>query len=158
MLGSEDNSTPRLLDLLLSKLGEELGLDDKGVGRGVTFAEDLEEAILSNIEQGGLALSCALCRFRQEREEAVHVDDGTVELVHGLMEVAHAYLAEVARMVLVEEDAVMMHASCVSSASRMLPVLAYPSMAGAHMAPLLPVLLEASRHDALPPPERRETL
>ncbi|GFY99200.1 ribosomal protein L18e/L15 superfamily protein [Actinidia rufa] len=45
-------------------------------------------------------------------------------------------------MVLIEEDPVVVHPSNVSTASRVLPVLADAAVAGFHMAPLLPVLPE----------------
>ncbi|KAK3005582.1 hypothetical protein RJ639_017267 [Escallonia herrerae] len=47
--------------------------------------------------------------LRDQGPEVFDVDDGAVELVAEAVEVAHADLAEVARMVLVEEDAVMAH-------------------------------------------------
>ena len=62
------------------------------------------------------------------------------------MEVSHTDLAEEPRMVLIEEDPVVVHASGVTTTTRVLPVLADSSMAGADVASLLPVLLESGRH------------
>jgi len=62
------------------------------------------------------------------------------------VEVTHADLAEVTRMVLVEEDAVVVHATGVTATSRVLPVLADTAVPGGHVAALLAVLLEARRH------------
>lgn len=62
------------------------------------------------------------------------------------MEVAHTDLSEVTRVVLVEQDAVVVHASGVAAATGVLPVLPDASVSGAHVPPLLPVLLEAGRH------------
>jgi len=65
------------------------------------------------------------------------------------VEVAHADLAEVARMVLVEEDAVVVHATGVTATSRVLPVLADTAVPGGYVAALLAVLLETRRHRRL---------
>ncbi|KAK2991007.1 hypothetical protein RJ640_005489 [Escallonia rubra] len=54
--------------------------------------------------------------------EVFDVDDGAVEHVAEAVEVAHADLAEVARMVFVEEDAVMVHTTGVSPPVGMLQI------------------------------------
>ena len=69
-----------------------------------------------------------------------------MELVHGFVEVTHTDLSEVARVILVEQDAMVMETSCVTTASGMLPVFSNPAMASAHVASLLPVLLQSGRH------------
>jgi hypothetical protein len=69
-----------------------------------------------------------------------------VEFVAELVEVAHTDLTEVTRMVFVEEDPVVVHASCISATSRVLPVLSNTTMTSAHVTSLLPVLLEAGCH------------
>lgn len=69
-----------------------------------------------------------------------------MELVAELVEVAHTDLTEVSRMVLVEEDAVVVHASGITTTTRMLAVLSDTTVTGADVAPLLPVLLEPGRH------------
>ena len=58
-----------------------------------------------------------------EGPEAVDVDGGAVELVAGMVEVAHADLAEVPRTVVVVEHTVVVHASGTIAASRILSVL-----------------------------------
>lgn len=62
------------------------------------------------------------------------------------MEVPHSHLPEEARMVLVEQDPVVMHATGVSPAAGVLTVLSDTAMTGAHVAALLAVLLESGRH------------
>lgn len=52
-------------------------------------------------------------------------------------------------MVLVEQDAVVVHASGISTASGMLAVLADTAVPGADVASLLAVLLESGRHLSL---------
>jgi len=69
-------------------------------------------------------------------------------LIHALVEVPHTHLAEVSRMVLVEQDPVMMHTTRVSPSSRMLPVFAHTTMAGRDMAPFLAVLFQPGSHGA----------
>lgn len=62
------------------------------------------------------------------------------------MEVPHTDLTEVTRVVLVEEDAVVVLATSVTAASGVLSVLANTTMAGLHVAPLLPVAVQSGRH------------
>jgi len=62
------------------------------------------------------------------------------------VEVPHTDFAEVPRVVLVEEDTVVVHTSGVTSTSGMLAVFSDTTMAGADVASLLPVLLEPRRH------------
>jgi hypothetical protein len=49
-------------------------------------------------------------------------------------------------MVLVHQDPVMVLTTGVTSATRMLPVLADTAVTGGHVSPLLSVLVGASRH------------
>ena len=58
-----------------------------------------------------------------EGPEAVGVDGGAVELVAGMVEVAHADLAEVPRMVVVVEHTMVVHTSGAIAASGVLSVL-----------------------------------
>lgn len=69
-----------------------------------------------------------------------------MKLVAEAMEISHPDLTEVSGMVLVEKDAVVVHASGVPAPAGMLSVLPYAAVPGTHVAALLPVLLESSRH------------
>lgn len=69
-----------------------------------------------------------------------------MEFVAEFVKVTHSDFAEVTRVILVEEDAVVVHSSGVSSASRVLSVFADSAVAGAYVAALLPVFLEAGCH------------
>ena len=80
-----------------------------------------------------------------EAPHFVEVDGGAVELVLRLVEVPHTHLAEVARVILVEVDAVVVLASGITSTTWMLAVLTHSTVPGAHVAALLAVLLQ-SRH------------
>lgn len=154
LLSSENNGPTGLLDLLLGDLGDEFGLDDDGlVLRQDSLSEYFKEAKLGDVDQrhtvlGGLVLGL----LRYKRPELVDVDDWAVELVAQLVEISHADLAEVPRMVLVKEDAVVVHTSGVSPTSRMLPVLTDTAVTSTHMPALLPVLLETGRHALAPLP------
>lgn len=149
--GGEDHSSPILFDLLLGILRHELSLDDKGLRwRQHPLAKNLEVPKLGNVDDWSGAIRSLRGRgldvLRYERPKAVDVDDGAVELITKAMEVTHANFAKVPGMVLVKEDPVMVHTTCVTAAAWMLPVLPNASMAGAHVPSLLPVLLKAGRH------------
>jgi len=73
--------------------------------------------------------------------ELVQVDLGPELVLATQMEVPHAHLAEVTRMVFVEVDAVMVHATSVTATSGMLAVLADTAVTVAHMTTQLPGLL-----------------
>ncbi|KAK2989739.1 hypothetical protein RJ640_030232 [Escallonia rubra] len=148
-LSCEQNSATGLLDLLLGSLRNQLGLNNDGLGRVHNpLAQHLEVAQLGHVQHGcGAAAGCLLPDLlRDHGPEAFDVDDGAVELVAEAVEVAHADLAEVARMVLVEEDAVVVHTTGVSPPARMLAVLPDTAVPCGDVAALLPVLLEAGRH------------
>jgi len=147
-LGCKYNSTTSLFNLLLSNLWNKLGLDNNGLlVRQNPLAKYLEVTELSNINHGHSILGCLVFDILGDHgPELVDVDDGTVELVAELVEVTHTNLTEVTRMVFVEEDPVVVHASCISTTSGMLPVLSNPTMTCAHVTSLLPILLEACSH------------
>jgi len=69
-----------------------------------------------------------------------------VEFVAEFVKITHTNFAEVTRVILVEENAVVVHSSGVSSASRVFAVFADSAVAGTYVAALLPVFLEASCH------------
>lgn len=144
----ENNGAASLFDLLLSDLGNKLGLDDKRlVLRQNPFTQNLKVTELGDIEQGclvGGGLVFGL--LGEEGPQLVDVDDRIVEFVAKFVEVAHAYLPEETRMVLVEEDTVVMHATGVTATSGMLAVLSDTAVSGADVTSLLPVLLEPGRH------------
>lgn len=62
-----------------------------------------------------------------------------------LAEVPHAHLPEIPRMVLVEQDPVVVETTGVTATGRMLAVLADTAMAGGHMPPLFAVLVQTGR-------------
>jgi hypothetical protein len=64
----------------------------------------------------------------------VKIDDGLPELVLRLVEVPHADLSEVTRMVLVDVRSVMMLSTSHTTTTWMLPVLAYATVTSRDMA------------------------
>lgn len=62
------------------------------------------------------------------------------------MKVPHPYLPEEPRVVLVEEDPVVVHAAGISPAAGVLAVLSNTAVAGADVAALLAVLLKSGCH------------
>jgi hypothetical protein len=64
----------------------------------------------------------------------VKIDDGLPELVLRLVEVTHADLSEVTRMVLVDVRSVMMLSTSHTATTGMLPVLAYATVTSRDMA------------------------
>ena len=139
-----------ILDLLLSQLGKEASLDNDRLGWQLTLAQHLVDAMLCDIDDGCLLalVRCLLTRFlANERPQLVEVDDGAMVLVLVQVEVPHANLAKVARVVLVEQNAMMMLATSITTTRRMLSMLANTAMTGGDVPPLLAVRAEAGRHD-----------
>lgn len=76
-----------------------------------------------------------------QRPQFVQINFGPELVLATQMEVPHANLAEITRMVFVEVDAVMVHATSVTATSRMLAVLADTAVTVADMTTKLPGLL-----------------
>merc|ERR1712244_25600 len=120
----------------LGRLAEELGLDDDRLLGQVALAQHLVVPSPDDVDDGRLVcdLLVLLARLvRDERPQGVHVDGGAEELVLRLVEVPHANLSKVTRMVFVKVDSVVVHASSVTTATRVLPVLANATMSMADM-------------------------
>lgn len=114
-----------------------------------TLTQNLKVTKLGNINQRSRILGSPGLVFnilRDQRPELVDVDDGTVKLVAKFVEVTHTDLSEITRMVFVEKDSVVVHASSITATSGVLPVLADTTMPCAYVPSLLPVLLQTSRH------------
>ncbi len=135
--------------------GEESGLDDNGLLGQVALAEDLEVTGAADVDHGRLL--CVLLvldagLLAHQGPQLVEVDGGTV-LVRGVgvdVEVPHADLSEVSRMVFVEVDAMVMLTTGVTATSGMLPVLANATMAVGDVSPKLPSLLLVGTHAEFP--------
>merc|ERR1719331_1151057 len=109
--GAEDADTSSLFDLRLSLLGEVACLHNHLLLRKFALAHDLHEASLHHINDGclGSVLCIVLPRLlRHERPQTFDVDGWAYLLTLDEVEVAHADLAKVTRVVFVEVDAVVM--------------------------------------------------
>ena len=149
-LSNKNTRTTSSLDLSLSFLAEELGLDDDGhVGEGAV-AHELVVAVGGDVDDGRLAVLCVLGRRKHvlahERPELLEVQRGAVLAVPEEVEPAHAHLTEVTRVILVEQDPVVVLPARVTAAARVRPVLADAPVAGAHLSALLAVLGKSGRH------------
>merc|ERR1711963_1193868 len=110
----------------------------------MALAQDLVVAGSHTVDDWGhLSLGLVLLAglLGDERPDAVQVHGRAVELLLCLVEVAHADLAEVARMVLVPVDAVVALATSVTATTRVLPVLADTAVTVRHVAAGLAGLL-----------------
>ncbi|KAF3783033.1 hypothetical protein EJ110_NYTH32983 [Nymphaea thermarum] len=139
---------PERFKLQPGQLGHDLCLDNNGLRWGkVPLAKHLEVPELGDVNEGGVVCRRLLLGVRrEERPKLVDVDGGAVELVPQLVKVPHTHLPEVPRVVLVEEDPVVVEATSITATTGVLPVLADTSVTGANMTSLLPVLLEPGRH------------
>jgi len=138
--GSSDS-----LDLLLCRATEELGLDDDRLTGQVTLAKYLVVARANDVDDGrdvGLGLVLCACLLRHKRPELVEVERGAPVLLHRLVEVAHAHLAKVPRVIFVKVDAVVMLTSGITSTTGVLAVFPNTAVAVAHVATHLPAFLQ----------------
>jgi hypothetical protein len=119
-------TTTSSLDLLLSTTRDELGADNDGLLGQATLGKNLVETVLKGIDDSDLLGVLVLVAdfLTNQGPDLVKVDNGTVELVVGLVEVSHTDLTEVTRMVLVHVDTVMMLTTSKTTTTRMLSVLA----------------------------------
>merc|ERR1719161_769762 len=147
--GGQHADAARRLDLVLRLPGEVPGLHDQRLLRQGALAEDLEVARLDDVDDRGLVLDLRVVRagaLRDQGPELLHVDRGADLPVLDEVEVAHAHLAEVAGVVLVEVDAVVVLPAGVPAAAGVLAVLADAALAGGDLAAHVAVLLVAGRH------------
>merc|ERR1712086_253889 len=150
-LSNENADAAGGLGLLLSLTREETGLDDDGLGGETTLAEDLEEATLGDVNDGGdggILGGVETGLLRHEAPQLLDVHRAAVAWVVVLVEVAHTDLTEVTGMVLVKVDTVMMLTTgkTATSAVTTFSVLANTTLAMTDLAAHLAGLLHASRH------------
>ena len=122
----EDASAADGADLSLSLLREEASLDDDGLLGEMTTTEDLEDALGGAVDHGDLvALLVVLAHVvRHQSPQLVDVDGRDEVLVDLVVEASLTELAEVARVVSVEEGSVVMEATSVTATRLVLAVLA----------------------------------
>lgn len=146
-LGSEDASTTSSLDLFSGLLGEELGLHDNGNLGESAVAKNLVVAVLGDINDGGLLLALPVLGIEaRERPDVINVDGGAIVLRLLVVEVAHADLSEVTRVVLVEEGTMMVLTTSVTTASRVATMLTNATLTGGDVSSVLTGLSQRSGH------------
>lgn len=138
-----------LLDLLLRELGEVFRLDDDG-NADLAVAEQLEVPLRYQVDDGGLAgfgrLGGLVNALPGDVEELVDVDRGRVLPVLQLMELTHADLTEVTRVILVEVDAMVVLSTGITATTGMLTMLADTAVSHLDMTALLAGMVEAGGH------------
>lgn len=146
-LSSEDASSTGGLDLLSGRLGEKLGLDDDGHGGEITSTKNLEETVLGDIDDGGLLLALEVLDIEARKTpETVNVHNRDVILRILVVEVAHTNLTEVTRVILIEQDTVVVLASGVTTTSGMLTVLSDTTVTGRDVSSVLTGLSQLGGH------------
>lgn len=104
---------------------------------------------LSNINDGGKSVGISLAllvnTLGHHTPQAINVDGGAVGHAALKMEVAHADLTEVTRVVLIHEDSVVVLTTSVTTTTRMAPVLADTTVTSAHVSSFLSVVVQSGR-------------
>merc|ERR1712168_1602621 len=137
----ENASATGLFNFLFGRSTEELSLDDNRELGQMTFTEDFEEPVLTDVQDGRLTFNWRALFLWEEGHELIQIDDGAVELISFQMVRSHTHFAEIARVVFVEIDSVMMLTTSIAATSGMLAVFSDSSMAVAHMSTQLSCLL-----------------
>merc|ERR1711915_676070 len=140
-LCGENAGSAGLLDLLLGRGAEEFRLDDERQFRQMTLAEDLEESLLANVQDGGLSRHGSALVLGEERHQLIRIDDGAVELVSLQMVRSHTDFTEVTGMVLVKVNSVVMLTTGVTATTGMLAMFPDASMTVTHVSAQLSGLL-----------------
>lgn len=133
--GDKDARAASTLNFRLCSLGEELCLDDNWQLWKLALATDFEESLLGHVKHRGLLLLFQLlCFFHrtlgQHGPQHVQVNNRTEAPVLELVILSHADLTKVARVKLVHKDTMMVLATRVTAAARVLAVLADPAVSG----------------------------
>ena len=146
-LRSEDADSAGSDDLGLGRARKVLGLNNKRLLVELASAEDLEETLVSDVEDGdlGRVLGVLLTDLSGDhRPQLLNVHDRAVLPVTHEVVLAHTDLSKVSRVELVEQRPVVVLATGVTATRRMLPVLTDTTVSGRHVSPLLTVLLQSS--------------
>merc|ERR1719230_1532921 len=115
----------------------------------LALAGDLHETSLHHVNHWGLVLFFRVLQARRlghQGPQLVDVDDGADLAVLDQVEIAHAHLSEISRVVLVKIDAVVMLSARISDTARVLTVLADAAAPSRDLAAVAAVLLVARGH------------
>ena len=146
------DNTAGFLDLLLSRSGEILSLDDHWDLWKFTTADDLEEAVFDAVDNWGLAVlsfSGLLADiFTDEGPKLINIDFCLPFAVLKEVKVAHTDFAKVTWVVAIEPCAGVVKATGVTLTTWGLPVLANAAVTHGFVAAEFSRLVETSRHSA----------
>jgi hypothetical protein len=127
--------------------GEELGFDDDGDLRKLSFTEDLEVAESGDVNLNGLffvSLGVLSVFVGDEGPDFVEVDRGSIMDVLLQVELSHTNLSEVSWMAVLLNDLLFIHhdsvvvlTSGVTSSSRMLSVLSDSTVSHTNVSSVL---------------------
>ena len=109
----------------------------------VTFGDKVDDRSLTRRSR----LGCLVDALTSNIEEFIDVYGRCEGPVLQLVELTHTDLTEVTRVILVEEDSVMVLSTSVTAATRMLTVLADTTVSHGDMAALLACFVETGGHD-----------
>mmetsp|Transcript_25313 Transcript_25313/g.37716 ORF Transcript_25313/g.37716 Transcript_25313/m.37716 type:complete len:204 (+) Transcript_25313:109-720(+) len=148
VLGTEQTSTTSLLNLLLSKLGEVLGLhNDRDINLSV--AQKLKHTQVSQVYNRSLSssvLGSLIHTLSSSIEQLVNIDSRSISPVLHEVKVTHTDLTEVTRVIFIHEDAVVMLSSGITATTGMLTVLSDTTVTAGNVAALFSCFVEAGGH------------
>merc|ERR1719264_409949 len=137
------------LDLLLGLLREVACLYNDGLLRHLPLAHHFHVSFFHDIDHRGLVsflLEMSTHLLWDKRPEALNVDDWANLSVLDQVEVTHSDLSEIARMVFVEVNAVVMLTSRISTATWVFAVFTDASTPCRNLSTMVTILLEAGSH------------
>ena len=143
-LRREQARAANLLDLLLGELTNVSALHHNRLGRKLTLTEELEDAVLGQVNHGRLGRVLG-ARFAlllaNQSPELVAVNRRAVVVVLQLVEVTHTNLTEVTRVILIHHNAVVVLTTSHTATRRVFSVLADTTVTGGHVTALLTILV-----------------
>ena len=139
MASSYQHTSPTNTLNLLSSSAEEFGLHNDRLLWELSLPQNFAVARSHHINDGsssGLVFDSAYpCLPTDQGPRFIRVDSGAEALVPLSVVMPHTNFPKVTWVIFVKVDPVMMQATSIASASRVLPVLADVAMAVAHVAP-----------------------
>ena len=124
-LSFQDASTTDGFDLLLSLLREETSLNDDGLLREVTTAEDFKDSLGSTVDDRDLITLLVVLTniFRNQSPQLIYIDGRDEVLVNFVVETSLTDLTEVTRVISIKESSSMMETTSITTTSFVFTVL-----------------------------------
>lgn len=147
-LCGKDTGTSSGLDLLLSKLGKVLSLDnDRNIDLSVS--KKLEVSLGDEVNDGGLSSSILgglVNSLSSNVENLVNIHGGAEVTVLKNVELTHTNLSEVTRVIFIHHNAVVVLTSSITTSTGVTTVLSNTSVSGRDVSALLTVLAKTGWH------------